>query len=306
MTRHRFPPIRGLIALEAAVRTGSFTETARELNITQAAVSYQIRNLEQILGVELFNRHHNKLSPTSEAMHYLPHVQEALQSLSNGSEVLKRGKGTERLTVSVSQSLASRWLAHRILHFTATFLGCEVHLDATDDLIDFSKTDIDIAIRYAQSIDPSLDATLLSTDQVFPICSPNLKKDKATPLSMDDLTNHTLLHDEMTDVTWQNWLGIAGVDLTTIRSGLVFSHSSLTVDAALATKGVALGRSLLVADELAAGNLIKPFDLAITSSFAYFIVHPPVKGSNLKVLAMKAWLLNEARKSEQAILNAGV
>ena len=302
MAFRRLPPMSAFKAFEAAARHMSFTRAAEELNVTQAAVSYQIRRLEQEIGVKLFCRLHRTLVLTKAARAYLPIVRQALDLLATGTSQLKRPKFDGVLRVSASQSLAPRWLAHRIRRFLSELPEYDIRIDATDDLVDFPRSDVDLAVRYAQTIDPSLESVLLLADRVFPVCSPRLA-DGAEPLdSPVALTRHTLLHDEMTDVGWKNWLAAAGVGDIDATSGVQFSHSGLTVDAAIAGQGVALGRPLLVADDLASGRLVRPFDLALTSSYAYFVVYPHASADKPKIQSFRDWLLAEARASESVSL----
>jgi LysR family glycine cleavage system transcriptional activator len=302
MTVHNLPQISALRAFEAAARRMSFTRAAEELHVTQAAVSYQVRQLEQVIGVKLFQRLHRNLILTDAARAYLPIVRQALDLLSKGTTQLKRPKFDGLLKVSASQSLTPRWLAHRIRRFSADFPEYDIRIDATDDLVDFAHGDIDLAIRYSQKIDPTLESILLSTDRVFPVCSPKLADESQLLQTPLDLSRHTLLHDEMTDIRWRNWLAAAGADDVDADSGVQFSHSGLTADAAIAGQGVALGRSLLVADDLTSGRLVRPFDLALTSSYAYFVVYPPASADLPKIQSFRDWLLVEARTSERASL----
>jgi LysR family glycine cleavage system transcriptional activator len=302
MTDRKLPPIAALKAFEAAARHMSFTRAADELHVTQAAVSYQVRQLEQVVGVELFRRLHRNLILTDAARAYLPIVRQALDLLAKGTTQLKRPKFDGLLKVSTSQSLAPRWLAHRIRRFSSDFPEYDIRIDATDALVDFARSDIDLAIRYAQSIDTTLASVLLSTDRVFPVCSPKLLGETSSLQTPLDLARHTLLHDEMTDITWRNWLAAFGAEGVDAEDGVLFSHSGLTVDAAIAGQGVALGRSLLVADDLISGRLVQPFDLALASSYAYFVIYPRESADLPKIKAFRDWLLAEARTSERASL----
>ncbi len=302
MTLSRLPPITALRAFEAAARHMSFTLAAEELHVTQAAVSYQVRQLEQVIGVKLFTRLHRNLILTDAARAYLPIVRQALDLLAKGTIQLTRPTFDGVLKISASQSLTPRWLAHRIRRFTSDFPEYDIRIDATDDLVDFVRGEFDLAIRYARKTDPNLESVLLSTDRVFPVCSPKLVGEVGSLEMPLDLSCHTLLHDEMTDIRWRNWLAAAGVDDVDADSGVQFSHSGLTADAAIAGQGVALGRSLLVADDLTAGRLVRPFDLALASSYAYFVVYPRASADLPKIRAFRDWLLTEARASEGASL----
>lgn len=302
MTAQRIPPISALRAFEAAARHMSFTRAAEELHVTQAAVSYQVRQLERDIGVTLFRRLHRNLVLTDAARAYLSTVRRALDLLAKGTSQLKRRSFDGTLKVSASQSLSSRWLAHRIRRFSSEFPEYDIRIDATDDLADFTRGDDDLAIRYAPTIDPGLESILLSTDRVFPVCSPKLIDGSPSLRTAHDLLRHTLLSDAMADVGWKNWLAAAGVSDADSGKGVQFSHSGLTVDAAVAGQGVALGRSLLVADDLASDRLVRPFDLALTSRYAYSLVYPRASADRPIIQAFRDWILVEARKSESVSL----
>jgi len=300
----RLPPMSALRAFEAAARTLSFTRAAEELNLTQAAISYQIRNMEQELGKPLFLRVHSRLTLTEAGEALVPFVRESLHQLSLGVSKARSDAGETILRISATQSLSARWLARRIDRFRTQHPGYRVRVEATDDMVDMARGNTDIAIRYARNVDPNLVATLLSMDRVFPVCNPDLI-DGASPLrSPADLAAHTLLHDGMNDVTWENWLAVANVSGLDPNSGIAFSHSGLTVDAAIDGHGVALGRTLLVSDAIANGRLVSPFGVALSSNYAYFLVHPPGMEDNPKIKAFKEWITEEARRSELVALSA--
>lgn len=302
MSNVRLPQMSALKAFEASARLQSFTRAADELNVTQAAVSYQIRQLEQDIGVALFHRMHKHLVLTEHALTYLPYVRQSLDMLQEGVEAVTGRKSKDFFKISATLSLSTRWLVHRIRRYSQSHPGADIRLDAKDHLVSFDRSDTDIAIRYAPSVAPNLDATLIAKDQVFPVCSPSLLE-QDTPLKTPaDLAQHTLLHDEMQDVTWQSWLDAAGASQVDGSSGVKLSGTGLSVDAAIAGQGVALGRPLLVADDLVSGRLIKPFDLVLDSQHGYFVVHPPKTKNPDRVASFKAWLSEEARLSEEKAL----
>lgn len=300
----RIPPMSALRAFEAASRTLSFTRAAEELNLTQAAISYQVRNLEMELGKPLFHRTHSRLSLTDAGAAFVPFVREALDQLSRGMAKARSDVAEGIIRISATQSLAARWLARRIDRFRALHPGYEVRIEATDDVVDVTRGDADIAIRYARSVDPKLTATLLSTDRVFPVCNPGLLSADKPLNTPSDLAAHTLLHDVMEDVTWDHWLAIADVSGVDPKTGITFSHSGLIVDAAIDGHGVALGRALLVSDAIASGRLVVPFDIALSSNYAYFLVHTQAAEEDPKTRAFKDWVTEEARHSELIALSA--
>jgi len=301
MRYSRLPAVSALRALESAARTGSFTRAAEELNVTQAAVSFQIRQLESDLGVQFFRRQGNTLELTDAARSYIPYVRQAFDLLRQGAVALERRRRGRALSISATQSITHRWLAHRIRGFGDRCPEYDVRIEATDEVVDFSRTETDLAIRYARWIDPALNVTLLCGDRVFPICSPTLAA-SAKLVHPNDLARVTLLHDDMTDITWRHWLSAIGANDVDPAEGVRFSHTGLAIDGAISGQGIALGRTILVADDIAAGRLIVPFEWAMASSYAYHVVHPNDGASDPKVQAFKSWIVGEARESEAQTL----
>ncbi len=290
----RLPPLKTLPGFEAAARHLSFTKAAAELNVTQAAISQQIRTLEDWLGVRLFWRRNRTLLLTEEGQRYLPAVREALAGLAAATERLMEMRGPAVLTVSVIPSFAATWLLPRLRRFRALHPEIEVRIDATDALVDFGSEGVDLGIRYGRGVYPGLRSVRLFSVEMFPVCSPELLRDPRRPLRRPaDLRHHTLLHDSHSDA-WKLWLTAAGVTGIDAGRGPAFSHANLMLQAAIAGEGVAIGRSPLVAEALAEGRLVRPFDIALPADYAYYVVTPESAGEPAKVRAFRDWLLAEA------------
>ena len=289
----RLPSLNGLKAFEAAARHLSFTRAAAELNVTQAAVSHQVKALEESLGLALFRRLNRALLLTDEGQALLPPLSEALDRMALAVDGLARREETGTLTVRTLDSFAAGWLVRRLGRFRALYPDIEVRIAISDHLVDFTRDDVDMAVRYGRGEWPGLDSTRLMTEEIFPVCSPALLADGPPLEKPPDLRRHTLLHDEMRE-DWRMWLlaaGVGGVDPT---RGPGYHHSNLVMQAAMAGEGVALGRSVLVADELAAGRLVKPFDVSLPAEYAYYVVYPEAAAGRPKVRALRDWLLAEA------------
>jgi LysR family glycine cleavage system transcriptional activator len=299
---YRLPPLNTLRAFEAAARELSFTKAALELNVTPAAVGYQVRRLEQHLGMALFRRLNRALALTDAGQAFLPVVREAFETLSNGTAVLTSHKPERTLAVSVAQSLGAKWLVPRLDHFHARHPNLEIRVDATDELADFARGQVDVAVRYARRVDPHLHSAVVFTEQAFPVCASGLAESRPPLRTPEDLRHHVLLHDRMPDVTWPVWLRASGADGVDGAQGPLFSHTGLAIDAARAGQGVALGRSPLVVDDLASGQLVRPFELALVSAFTYFVICLPERAEEPKIRAFREWLLLEGRAIEAATL----
>jgi len=302
----RIPPLNAIRAFEAAARNLSFTHAADELNVTQAAISHQIKSLEQWLGLPLFRRLNRAVSLTEEGAAYLPAATQALDGLASATARLMRDGDSRSVTVTTLDSFAAQWLMPRLKHFRMRHPEIDVRILPSDGLVDFNRQEVDMAVRYGAGQWPGLVAIPLMTEEIFPVCSPALLKGPNPLRRPEDLAHHTLLHDEMFidngEVDWRTWLRTVGADgVVDSERGPFFSHSFLVVQAAIDAQGVALGRGVLVVDALADGRLVRPFDaMGLALKYAYYIAHPEGAMQRPAVAAFSTWLLEEARTSQEA------
>src|SRR3954465_2526530 len=229
----RLPSLNGLRAFEAAARHLSFTTAAAELNVTQTAISHQIRRLEEELGVRLFVRQNRALALTPQAKDYLPGVRAAFNDLRLATDRLLRRDDDHVLTVSTLASLAAKWLLPRLSNFQETSPGIGVHIPTSTSLVDFKNGDVDAAIRYGRGNWPGLRADWLMADEVFPVCSPELLASNKRPLKTpDDLRDHVLLHTTNNYDDWRQWLTAAGLPSDISKQpGITFDLILLMVQA---------------------------------------------------------------------------
>jgi LysR family glycine cleavage system transcriptional activator len=293
------PPLSALRAFEAAARLVSFSRAADELHVTPAAVSHQIHALEQDLGVKLFNRLNRSIELTASARVLLPGLTEAFAGIQSSVRRLRAHNDTGTLTVTASPSFAAKWLVLRLHRFQEQCLDVDVRISATDDLVDLTKGDFDIAIRYGTGNYPGLEVELLFTNEVFPACSPQLLANGPPLRTPDDLPLHNLIHDQAVErdplvPTWPMWLKAAGVKNVPAATGLSFNNMHLAMDAAIAGHGVVLAQSTIAAADLAAGRLVRLFSLALPDQFAYYIVTAPGTLERPKIRAFRDWLRCEA------------
>ena len=298
----RLPPLNALKAFEAAGRYLSFTRAAAELNVTQAAVSHQIKGLEERLGVPLFRRVNRGLLLTDEGQTLLAPLSEALDNIAGALARLRSGEASGVLTISVLPSFAAKWLVPRLGSFREIHPDIDVRLSTTYDLADFVGDEVDIAVRYGRGSWPGLEVVNLMSEDIFPVCGPALLEGPDPLRRPDDLGRHTLLHDSIheEEMDWPTWLKAAGVSSVDPSRGPSFFDSSMVLQAAIAGEGVALGRSVLVADDLAAGRLVKPFEGSRPAGYAYYVVYPAAYAERPKIKAFREWLLNEAGVAEEA------
>lgn len=288
------PSLNGLRAFEAAARHMSFTRAAAELNVTQTAISHQIRRLEEQLGTKLFVRRNRALSLTREAREYLPSIRSAFEDLRQATARLRRPEREGVLTVSTTASLATKWLVSRVAAFQDAHPGIAVRISTSAHLVDFQREEVDVAVRYGRGHWPGLRAEWLMAERLFPVCSPALLA--AKPLrEPTDLADHTLLHTSVSREDWQLWLTAAGLPLSiAARRGLTFDQGFMAVQAAVEGLGVALGRTRLVEADLAAGRLVAPFDIALPQDAGYYVVSPVATAESAKVALFRRWLIASA------------
>ncbi|WP_123419458.1 transcriptional regulator GcvA [Pseudomonas moraviensis] len=290
----RLPSLNALCAFETAARHMSFTMAAAELNVTQTAISHQIRRLEAELGVTLFLRLKTGLALSEEGHAYLPGVRSAFHALRHSTQQLLESRGSSGLTISTLVSVASKWLLPRLPAFQQAFPDIDVRISATTDLVDFRRGGIDAAIRYGRGDWKGLRADFLMADEIFPVCSPTMAKALNTPAN---LANHTLVQvSGLTADDWRAWLSAAGQPAQLADGAkLTFDLAMMAVQAAIDGQGVCIGRSTYVNDDLRAGRLVAPFDLRLQDDLGFYLVTPHETADSTKISAFRQWLVAVAR-----------
>ncbi|MEX0922156.1 MAG: transcriptional regulator GcvA [Rhodovibrionaceae bacterium] len=304
MTR-RLPPLNALRAFEAAARHLSFTKAAEELHVTPAAVSQQVKALEDYCGVQLFRRLTRALMLTDAGQAVLPALKESFDLLGDVTERLMADQKAGILTVSVAPSFGSKWLVPRLERFRQAHPDFDVRIDANDALANFAVDGVDIAIRYGRGVYDNLRADCLITEISYPVCSPKLLESGPPLKHPRDLAGHTLIHvqwkmEQEHAPNWRMWLRAAGVEGVDAERGTRFSADSMAVQAAIEGHGIALAGSALVGDDLREGRLIRPFPPSVceATTFCYYVVYPETKAENPKVAAFRDWLMEEAARAE--------
>lgn len=299
----RLPSLNALRTFEAVARHLSLTKAARELCVTPAAVSHQIRALEAELGIGLLQRRKGTYVLSREAQSALPVLQAAFSQFAEAVRRLRAKTSKSVLRVNVCPTFAANWLVPRLGKFRDLRRDIDVDLNATENLADFDG--VDIAIRLGAGNYPELKAFKLFEGEIFPACSPRLLESGPALDTPADILNHTLLHVDWswlyeqtrtrTDVTqgWANWLRAAGVESAEVDRGPRFSHISLALRAAVHGQGIALVSELLARDELANGHLVRLFETALPRGCTYYIVYPHEASRNPKVATFRDWILTE-------------
>lgn len=294
----RLPPLNALRSYEAAARHLSFTRAAAELGVTPAAVSHQVKMLEDHIGVSLFQRASRQLILTDAGAACLPGIRSAFEGLATAVDAISNAGRSGVLTVSVAPSFAGKWLLPRLERFQAAHPDIDVRVAASMHLVDFASGEVDIAIRYGAGRYPGLLSERLISEAVIPVCSPKLLEGPNPLRTPSDIGLHTLLHDDSPDddqscPSWEMWLKAAGVASVDASRGPRFNQSSLVLEAAILGRGIALAKSTIAAADLAEGRVVKPFEVTLPLEFAYYIVYPESKTLIPKVDLFIRWLREE-------------
>ncbi len=295
--QRRLPPLNALKAFEAAARHLSFTRAADELFVTQAAVSHQIKALEDFLSLKLFIRRNRTLLLTEEGQAYFLELKDIFKNLQDATERLLARGSKGAITVATPPSFASQWLVPRISQFSQLFPDIDVRLKAIDFDEGFLTDDIDVAIYYGRGRWNGIQADKLHTEFLTPLCSPSLFQGSKPLKTLSDLKHHVLLHDSSRAI-WKMWLQhfkVAGVN---VNQGPVFSHSMMVNQAAALGQGIALGNSVLAKPELDAGRLIMPFEEKLESRDAYYLVCHEGQAEMGKISAFRDWVMNLVQEEQ--------
>ena len=296
---NRLPSLNALKAFEAAARHMNFSKAADELNVTPGAVSQQVRQLEDSLGQRLFLRQNNALHLTMAGKSLLPHVRESFSRLLEATNLVRSKNFENILKLSAPPTFTTKWLRPRLAQFQTLHPDLDIRLSASKQLIDFSKEDLDAAIRYGRGTYEGLACEKIMSEDIFPVCSPALLTQNTPLRTPADLKHHKLLHAEqsMHDETapdWTKWFRAVcpeSIQDINMHKGAYYTPASLALDAAIAAEGVALAKGKWVQDDLEAGRLVQPFDDIQQSEFSYYLVYP--EGMVSPKLAMfRKWLFD--------------
>lgn len=295
----RLPPLNALRAFEAAARHLSFTKAAEELFVTQAAVSHQVKALEEHLGMGLFRRLNRRLMLTDAGQAYLPALRDAFDGIERATRRLSVQESDNAIRVTTMASFGSRWLVPRLSRFRNLHPDYDVLVSIADRVVNLEEDGFDIGLRYGGGRYPGYQVTHLMDDEFFVVCSPKLLEGPHPLREPADLKYHTLLHDDVSrsaheDQSWRAWLLAAGVTEVDPNRGPGFSDSHLVVQAAVDGLGVALGRRMIVSLDLEEGRLVRPFGGSNRTDFSYYMVVPHPKADFPKIKAFREWLVKEA------------
>ncbi|GAB7536338.1 transcriptional regulator GcvA [Burkholderia sp. 3C] len=301
--------LNALRAFEASARHQSFSAAAAELNVTPAAVGQLVRSLEDWLGAPLFHRGTSgraRLVPTPSAERALPEIRAGFDRLSIGLDRLREGTRSGVLTVAVSPAFAAKWLLPRIERFHTRCPETDVRLDTNLKPVDFVAQGIDIGVRYGRGVWAGLVAEKLMDEQIDPVCSPGWLARHGAPASPHALAGKALIHDLSVEpnagfASWEAWLAHAGAGEVDARRGMQVNNSAAVLQAAIDGHGVALARSVLARDDVAAGRLVPLFpQIRFASALGYYVVYRADCAAQPKLVAFREWLMAEAAGGGEA------
>ncbi|APG87416.1 glycine cleavage system transcriptional activator (plasmid) [Sinorhizobium americanum CCGM7] len=277
------------------------TLAAEELHLTHGAVSRQIMALEDHLGVPLFRRMTRRIELTEAGQSFFSTVTRFLSELSRESENIRRRNDTNRLVVSCGVSFASKWLTSRLHRLIGKYPELDVHLEVTDAPIDFASGHVDVALRYGNGQYPFASAERIMNEIVSPVCSPEYREKMGGLHLVGELAKCQLIHEIGMTTTWERWFAMMQLPYPGMR-GPGYSHGSMSIEAAVRGAGVALGRSVLVAEDLTAGRLISLFPEAkLEVEWGYDLAYRVGNQEHPKVSLFRSWIAQEVREFMQSI-----
>ena len=299
----RLPPLNALRAFEASARLGSFVAAAAELRVSAAAVSQQVRRLEQYLDTTLFQRLARGLVLTDQGRDYLPELSAGFDLLGESTARLRAKRADGLLTVTTLAAFANGWLLPRLHRFRERAPRIDLVLKTSRAILDFRRDAIDLAIRFAPSPGRGLHGELLCREELFPVASPTLFRGGRMPDTLAARADYPLLHDidanpEQPWLGWRGWFERAGLSTTPAGNGPQFSDSVVLIGAALAGLGIAIGRGPHVAPLLARGQLVRVTQESWVAPWSYYLMAPAAHFRRPLVRTFVDWAMGETRAGE--------
>jgi len=286
----KLPPLNALRMFEASARHLSFTRAAEELFVTQAAVSHQIKALEEFISIKLFTRKNRALFLTEEGQSYYIDIKDVFNNIQEATEKIFARAEKGAITVCLQASYAIQWLIPRLKSFSVLHPDIDVRIKAVDQPDNLLTEDVDIAIYYGKGDWGDIQADMLHQEYLIPVCSPLLLSSSKPLKNINDLIYHTLLHFSSRK-DWKRWFRKVGFKDANVNHGPIFSHSAMVVQAAIHGQGVALAHSVFAKPDIDSGRLICPFEEVLVSKNSHYIVCSLQLGNISKIAAFREWVL---------------
>ena len=292
--RRRLPPLHAVAVFEAAARHNSFAKAADELCVTHSAISHQIKQLEEHLGIRLFLRLPRAVVLTNEGRTFLIEVKSALEALEAAALKISRNTGANILRVNVLQPFAGNWLIGRLEHFVKEHPQIDLEIEATQKEDTHLLDDVDVSVRYGAGDWNGVDFVKLMEVDLFPVCSPSYLKNIGCLARPNDLNKAVLLRHRMEP--WDTWFRAMGLDWGRPITGPLFSDARIMLDAAASGQGVALARNVLAEKDIDEGRLVRLFDVKVPAPGAYYALFKQGSRVRPEIDAFITWLISVSRK----------
>ena len=302
--RRPLPPLNSLRAFEATARHLSFSKAAQELHVTPAALSHQVRGLEEQLGLKLFHRRARSIELTEAARTIYPGIRTGFEAIREAVERLDRGKQDRVLVVSSTPGLTAKWLVPRLYKFLALHPDIETRITASVAYANFATDDIDVGIRLSSGVHPDLYVEKLSDEWLLPLCSPRLLEGPHPLRAAQDLKHFTLIQVDLPGVvpTWTDWMEMVGLDGIDTTRGLRLNVADHALDAASEGVGVVLAYKMVAARDIALKRLVVPFGPEIPlPGRAYYFVCAKGQEKRAPIKAFRDWMFNEMQETHAAL-----
>ncbi len=302
----RKPSLTGLRAFNAAADCLSFKEAAQTLSVSPAALSFQIRQLEQSLGVELFSRKNRQVQLSAAGLLIQADIRAGFDCFDRAFSRLERQQQSRTITVACGPVFSANWLSPRLHRFLIQEPDLDTRILSSLKLTDLHRDDVDVALRFSSAEQPGCSVYKLADDYLLPLCSPDLLQGDESLKTPQDLARFTLIHSEadapgLRLFTWDDWLAAAGVSgVDTERSGLHFNIANHALNAAIAGAGVVLGRETLAQRDIDAGRLVCPFDFRMKAEYSFYAVVLKEREHEPDIAAFLTWVQQEAADASSA------
>lgn len=299
MNNKKLPPLNALKAFESAARHLNFTKAADELFVTQAAVSHQIKLLEDFLGISLFHRRNRLLELTELGLQYFDEIRPLLEQISKATDKIRSKNQRQILTISVPQTFGMQWLVPRLNDFHEKFPDVEVRIKGVDQDEGLLGKEIDVAIYYGTGKWENVDSIRLTESPLVILASPRFLE--SNPIhSPNDLVGKTLLH-VFSRNKWKRTIEHFGLDgqIDVEQAGSMFSHTFMALQAAMHQQGIAIANRVLAQNELELGNLVEPFPTGLFDEKSFYVVYPPQMIQIAKVQNFVEWITTEMQNSQK-------
>lgn len=297
--RRNLPPFASLRAFEAAARHESFKAAAEELNLTQSAVSHQIKALEECLGLSLFQRRSGGVFLSPKGKRYFQDVCAALDRIADATNRTS-AEGTKGvLFISATPAFTSRWLMPRLLHFSGAHPDIELNIIPNNAPLRFPDDETDILIQYGSEPSPGFTTEPFLHTTRFPVCSPSFLEREGIPQSPRELAHKTLLRDEFGDA-WGEWFLATGEGQATEMRGPRLAHCELTLRAAIEGQGIALAYEALIEKELQSGELVRLFHVETSKQLIYSMMYPEGQANHPRIAAFRSWIFDQVNQIANA------